>query len=415
MRSSAILVCFAWACVAPAIPAPAPPDPARFQHAADQDPRVRAAAAAELIGDPNPHATDMLVTLVQRDRDPAVRIAAANAIAERRDASLDDVLASAAERDPDLAVRHAAAAAHELLWPWGKQPRTAAGLSLLCPGCGQIYLHEDVEGWMQDIAAGGLVVGGYLLIRGHTVSLDSAADSPKVPIGAELLLLGQNLWFYSIFDAYRDARMLRGDVGYSHAITHESLAHLALSPVRPSVLKSPWVWAGVPAALALGLGITYLSSPSSFTANPSIFDVKDVNVLGHHFGRATGFAAGEGYLAGLFSGVGVGEESLFRGLIQTELMERFGTWGGLAAASAIFGAAHLVNYAQPGADPKQALIAIPTIAVLGSSLGLAYIETGYKLETGVAMHFWYDFLLSTVAFALDPTHQPFVVQVGSPM
>jgi membrane protease YdiL (CAAX protease family) len=161
--------------------------------------------------------------------------------------------------------------------------------------------------------------------------------------------------------------------------------------------------------------VSYLASPSSFTSNPTIFDVPRVNVLGHNFNRATGFAAGETYLAGLFSGVGVGEESLFRGLIQTELMERFGTWGGLAAASAIFGAVHFVNFAQPGTDPKQALIAVPTIAVLGSSLGLAYIETGHRLETGVAMHFWYDFLLSSVAFALDPTHQPFVVQVGSTM
>jgi hypothetical protein len=29
------------------------------------------------------------------------------------------------------------------------------------------------------------------------------------------------------------------------------------------------------------------------------------------------------------------------------------------------------------------------------------------------MHFWYDFLLSTVAFAADPTHQPFVVNYAT--
>jgi hypothetical protein len=28
------------------------------------------------------------------------------------------------------------------------------------------------------------------------------------------------------------------------------------------------------------------------------------------------------------------------------------------------------------------------------------------------MHFWYDFLLSTTAFALDPEHPPFVAQYG---
>lgn len=52
------------------------------------------------------------------------------------------------------------------------------------------------------------------------------------------------------------------------------------------------------------------------------------------------------------------------------------------------------------------------IAAIGAGLGLAYIRTGYKLETSVAMHFWYDFLLSTAAFVVDPEHQPFVVQYG---
>jgi hypothetical protein len=97
---------------------------------------------------------------------------------------------------------------------------------------------------------------------------------------------------------------------------------------------------------------------------------------------------------------------------QSEFDERFGTWGGLAAASGLFGAVHALNFIGPDQDAKQALIAVPVISVLGAGLGLAYIRTGYRLETSVAMHFWYDFLLSTVAFALDPQNQPFVVQYG---
>jgi membrane protease YdiL (CAAX protease family) len=406
-------MCFASACVTPPVPvSPVPPSPERYQHAADQDPTVRARAADELVADPSTQATQLLVVLAERDRDPGVRAAAAGAIAARRDPSLDPALEARADGDPDPAVRRAAAAAHARLWQWAKQPRNAAGLSVLCPGCGQLYLHEHLEGAMQAVAGVSLIAGGLALVNGHSFSLDGASDSARVPIGAGLLLAGQNLWFYSIFDAYRDARVLRDDAGYAFPISRESLGELASAPFRPSVLNSPWVWGGVPLALALGLGVSYLASPSSFTSNPTIFDVKDVNVLGHRFGRATGYGAGELYLGGLFSGVGVGEESLFRGLIQTELEERFGTYGGLVAASAIFGAAHLVNYAQPGADPKQALIALPTIAVLGSSLGLAYIHTDHRLATGVAMHFWYDFLLSSVAFALDPTHQPFVVHMS---
>jgi membrane protease YdiL (CAAX protease family) len=407
MRSSLILLGVA-ACVTPSV-APRPVDPERFQHAADPDPHVRSAAAGELVGDPDPRAGEMLVVLAQRDVDPSVRAAASGAIADRHDPHLDGVLEQAAARDPDPAVRAAAAAAHERLWPWQKQPRTAAGLSLLCPGCGQLYLRETTEGAALLGASAALVGSGiYLLRDAGSVSLDGASTTRSAPVGLWLATVGQNAWFYSIFDAYRDARVLRGDAGYSFSITRERLPDLASAPFRPSVLKSPWVWAGVPIALAAGLGISALASSGDLTGNPSIFDVPRVNFLGHSYSRGAGFALGEAYYGGLFGTVGVGEESLFRGLIQTELEERFGTAGGIALASAIFGTVHLVNF---GSDPKQALYAVPTIAVLGSSLGLAYVHTGHKLATSVAMHFWYDFLLSTVAFAADPDHQPFVVNV----
>lgn len=75
----------------------------------------------------------------------------------------------------------------------------------------------------------------------------------------------------------------------------------------------------------------------------------------------------------------------------------------------------MVNFIGPGQDIKQAAFALPVIASVGAAAGLAYIHTGHKLETSVAMHFWYDFLLSTAAFAADPQNQPFVVQFGMPM
>jgi membrane protease YdiL (CAAX protease family) len=399
-------------CVAPSV-TPPPVDPARYQHAAAPDPGVRAHAANELVGDPDPRAADMLLVLAQRDVDPGVRAAAAAAIAERRDPMLDPALEQSSARDPDPAVREAAHAAHERLWPWAKQPRTAAGLSLLCPGCGQIYLHEPGEGAGMLAVTAGLIASGALLVRGGgTVNLDGASTTTRAPIGFDLLLAGQNAWFYSIFDAYRDARVLRGDVGYSFPITRERLPALVTAPFRPSVLERPWVWAGVPLALALGIGVSALAPGGNFGGTPTIFDVHQINFLGHNYSRGAGFALGEGYFATLFGPVGVGEESLFRGLIQTELEERLGTGWGIAAASAIFGTVHLVNFGQ---DPKQALYAVPTIAVIGSSLGLAYAHTGHRLETGVAMHFWYDFLLSTAGFVADPAHQPFVVSYAAPL
>jgi len=46
-------------------------------------------------------------------------------------------------------------------------------------------------------------------------------------------------------------------------------------------------------------------------------------------------------------------------------------------------------------------------------MGLAYIATGHTLSTSMAMRVWYDCLLSTAAFAVDPPHQPSVVQDGA--
>ncbi len=402
-------------CVTPRLPVPGhPPAPDRYARAAAPDPAARASAADELAYDPSPRATELLLVLHRRDIDPAVRGRAAGAIALRRDPSLEVALQLSAARDPDPAVRDASGAAYRKLRPWRKRPGTAAALSVLCPGCGQLYLgqREGAAYLGATAAMAGTALG---LAYGEEVGgLDEPARSARGPLALPLLIGAQNLWFYSIFDAYRDARVLRGDAGYRHPISRESLGDLASAPFRPKVLASPWVWGGVPLALGAGIAVSWLASRgrSDGTSRPTIFDVREVNVLGYDLSRGAGFAAGSAYYAALFVPVGVGEEALFRGVIQTELEERFGTWGGLATASAIFGAVHVFNFLD---DPKSAAIAVPVITVLGSSIGLAYIRTGHKLETSVAMHFWYDFLLSAAVFAADPQHQPFVVQYAGPL
>jgi membrane protease YdiL (CAAX protease family) len=372
---------------------------------------VRATAADELVFDPSRAASQMLLTLHMRDTDPTVRAHAADAILRRRDTSLDTSLEASAQRDPDPNVRAASAAAYTRLHAYRKSPGTAGGLSVLCPGCGHLYLGDSV-GWAYLLGGVALVGGGIGLIAGETVSLSGGSSSAKVPVGLLLATTGQNLWFYSIFDAYRDARVARGDEGYRIHITHESLDELFVAPFNPSVLKSPWVWAGVPAMLALGIGVSYVAERGGSTdpAPPTIFDVDKVNFMGKNFSRGAGYALGSGFFAALFSSVGVGEESLFRGVIQTELEERWGL-PGIAVASAIFGAIHITNFK----DGRTIAIAIPTLSVLGGVLGMAYHSTGHKLATSVAMHFWYDTLLSMAAFAFDPTNQPFVVNYARPL
>jgi hypothetical protein len=53
--------------------------------------------------------------------------------------------------------------------------------------------------------------------------------------------------------------------------------------------------------------------------------------------------------------------------------------------------------------------------VTGSYLGFLYVHSDFSLLRGVAVHFWYDFLLATIDFVADPDHQPFVMSFGMPL
>ncbi len=295
----------------------------------------------------------------------------------------------------------------------GRRPATAAGLSVLCPGCGHLYLGEHAQGAAYLGSTAALLTAGLVMLSdAGNPDIGQFADDADDPIGLLAISSAQNVWFYSIFDAYRDARRARDDAGYNVAITSESLADLASAPFRPRVLSSPWVWAGVPLALAAGIGVMSLVDDDPATGTRTLFDGGGVNFLGHQFSTGVGFGLGELYYGGLFLPVGVGEEALFRGTIQHALSEPLGIWGGWVVGSLLFGAVHIVNYTQPGTDVSTAAVAVPFITLVGSSMGLAYIQTEFRLETSVAMHFWYDFLLGTTYFIADPDNQPFVVRLG---
>ena len=86
----------------------------------------------------------------------------------------------------------------------------------------------------------------------------------------------------------------------------------------------------------------------------------------------------------------------------------------LGGASLIFGGIHAFNFVGEEDGLGIAARAVPFITATGSYLGLVAIKTGFRLETSVALHFWYDFLLGTTAFIVDPDNQPFAVRFGFP-
>ena len=95
--------------------------------------------------------------------------------------------------------------------------------------------------------------------------------------------------------------------------------------------------------------------------------------------------------------VGVGEESLCRGYLQSVFSELFTPWGGIAASSLIFGALHIPN--AWGLEPEERrgyyTFSVPFITLLGVFDGwLTY--KNHSLKESVALHTWYDFILFTL-------------------
>ena len=85
---------------------------------------------------------------------------------------------------------------------------------------------------------------------------------------------------------------------------------------------------------------------------------------------------------------GIGEELLFRGLVQRLLVRRYGTWVGILVAAALFSGMHLQFY---GFFPR---------FLLGVVLGILYAYSG-SLWVAILAHFFYDAMLITAAY-LNP-------------
>jgi len=87
-----------------------------------------------------------------------------------------------------------------------------------------------------------------------------------------------------------------------------------------------------------------------------------------------------GQIAMVCAAAGLGEEALFRGLVQGGLEARIGVWPALMVASAMFGIAHPVT-------PAYVAIA----AIIGAYLGAIWIWSG-NLIVPVLAHALYDFI-----------------------
>ena len=88
---------------------------------------------------------------------------------------------------------------------------------------------------------------------------------------------------------------------------------------------------------------------------------------------------------GLHEMVAVGEESFFRGVLNNGLSDGFGDNWGLASSSVLFGLAH------SGTGGQATSVGA---ALFGAYLGYLQQQNGYLIGQGVAIHFWWNFLIT---------------------
>lgn len=251
--------------------------------------------------------------------------------------------------------------APSIVFPY-KSPFLAVSLSSLFPGLGHVYLQEDTTA---SALMGGAGLGC------------SLAFHPNSPPAARIAggMTFQTAWFYGIYAAYRDVRFYNGESSYSYRMPTDTFADLALAPFRWSVLKKPEVWGAFLGKLLLATTVVYFAYPRE--ALPPILSV----------GPELAYPL-------IAFPVGISEEALFRGYLQSRLSETFTPWGGIALSSLVFGAAHIPNaLSLPPKDQWRYLtFSLPLITFGGAYCGwLTYKNR--SLKESVALHVWYDFAL----------------------
>ncbi len=252
--------------------------------------------------------------------------------------------------------------------PIHKSPLISVGLSSLIPGLGHAYLGDTRT-------ALGLFGGTCAGISAAVMSLMSGGvEHPAFNLS---LFSAQAVWSYSVYAAYRDVRALNGASNYTYPMPTDTFSDVVTAPFRWSVMKKPEVWGGILGALALGTAVMYFGYPHEARIQLPHLSAKDLSLH-----------------PAIALPVAIGEESAFRGYMQSYLSETFSPNVGLAVSSLAFGAVHIPNAMSLPQEERWRYysFSIPLITGLGAYLGWV-TQRNHSLKESVAIHAWYDFVV----------------------
>jgi membrane protease YdiL (CAAX protease family) len=257
-----------------------------------------------------------------------------------------------------------------------KRPWLAAGLSSIFPGLGQLYLGDERSALIMA-GTGGLSLG----ITLAEAQKDHANGNILISSG----LAYSTSLYYSTYAAYRDARVANGITNYSYKMPMENFKDLTYAPFQQSVLKKAEVWGGI-------LGAVALASVTAYFAYPEKGEVK-----------IAASSSSPALLPPLALPVAIGEESYFRGFLQSAISENMNPMAGLVISSLAFGAAHIPNAQALDEEDRWRYysFSLPLITALGAYCGWM-TQKNHSLKESVALHMWYDFIIFTVgAFSMN--------------
>lgn len=256
-------------------------------------------------------------------------------------------------------------------------PELAAAASLLLPGAGQAGNGD----WSAAAGHAGLWLflwrqHGMLIEQPDYLEADVRVDDDELLLHTNRTTLsadlyasaGVNLALYSAYGAYRDA--------WAHGAADpfpppgDSLGALAQAPFRWKHLSRPTTFVPL-LALAAALGAGDPDERYAFVRQGGL--TRDELTLG---------------LTAQMEMVAVGEEALFRGVINHSLSRRLGPRWGVGLSSVVFGLAH--SGTGGTATPIGA-------ALFGLYAGLLHQRNDYALGENVALHFWWNMLISVAA------------------
>jgi membrane protease YdiL (CAAX protease family) len=276
--------------------------------------------------------------------------------------------------------------------------RCDRGWAWAFPGLGQYCQNKPGQGAV--LAATGVVDGG-VLVGGLATNQKSATLVSAIGL--------QDVWLYGIADTLLEEQR----AAQLRFVPQDTFEEVALAPVNGRVLSRPEVFLGILGGVAAGFGVSLLakdpSGPPHFGDTPRLF--------GADSRPSVAYPVAAGTFAATFEQVAIAEEATFRGLFQSGIARSCGQACGWAVGSYVFGGFHATNAFFIDDDEKRKrylAIGVPYLVLFGQYLSGVYWADGYSLATTVAIHFWYDFLLSAADFLYEPRSSMISAKIGMP-